>query len=365
MYLPDFAVEQWMNQYENDAKYNLTDTCATALSFNELMDMAADHMKNVVLDYGAITGDEKLKQEILALYQTGSIENITTCHGCLEANQMVMDVLLEPGDHVLAFTPGYQQFYDYPRSLGCSVDTIALDESRGWCCEVSDVTSLIQPHTKMIILNNPNNPTGTYFSMDWIQSLIAACKEKDIYILCDEVYRDFNQDYAISDLYEKGISTGSLSKVFAVAGLRFGWIKANQDIIDRINLRRDYTIISTGPMIDALAYTVLQNKEMLLERNHKQVQANKEIVTKWLESDDRFELVMPQKGTVGFLKYNVDIPSEELARTLLKETGVFFVPGACFGCEYHLRLGFGQSSAQMKMGLSLLSQWMQARQSCE
>ena len=78
-------------------------------------------------------------------------------------------------------------------------------------------------------------------------------KEYHLYILCDEVYQGLGDgEVAISDLYDKGISTASLSKVTSFAGLRLGWVKANYEVIKLINDRRDYHIISTGYLNDYL-----------------------------------------------------------------------------------------------------------------
>ncbi len=358
MRLPDFKVEQWMNDYEGQAVYNLTDTCSKSLTMQELMDLASIDFSELTLDYGQITGDVELKEEILKLYTTGTIDNITTCHGCLEANELVMNTLLEPGDHVITFVPGYQQFYDVPKSLGCQVTCIAFDEAMGWKFDMVTLQEAIQTNTKMLILNNPSNPTGVTFEADELEAIVSLCQENDMYILCDEVYRGFGNDASISDLYDKGIATSSLSKVYALAGLRFGWMKANLDVIHQINVRRDYTMISTGPMIDAFSKHALIHKEEILERNAKMIEANRQIVKDWLQENPMFHVVLPKSGTVSFMKYDFDMKSEELAKRLLEETGVFFVPGSCFDCESHLRLGLGQSSASMEKGLSVLSQWV-------
>lgn len=128
MKLPDFKVEQWMNDYENDAIYNMTDTCVKALTLQELLDFENIDFSNLTLDYDQITGDVELKKEILSLYASGTIDNITTAQGCLQANELVMNTLLEKGDEVIAIVPGYQQFVDIPKSIGCKVSLIELDE---------------------------------------------------------------------------------------------------------------------------------------------------------------------------------------------------------------------------------------------
>lgn len=235
MRLPDFKVEQWMNDYENDAIYNLTDTCVKALTLQELLDLESLDFKDLTLDYGQITGDIDLKKAILTLYKHGTVDNVTTAQGCLQANELVMNTLLEEEDEVITVSPGYQQFVDIPRSIGCKVHEIELYES-DWQVDIESFEQYINSNTKMIILNNPSNPTGTEYSKQFLMCLIDLCRVNDIYILCDEVYRGLNDELSISDIYEKGISTSSLSKVFSLAGLRLGWVKANGDVIIKLIL---------------------------------------------------------------------------------------------------------------------------------
>ena len=339
MRLPDFKVEQWMNDYENDAIYNMTDTCVKALTLKELLDCEDFDFNELTLDYGQITGDVELKKEILSLYASGTIDNITTAQGCLQANELVMNTLLEKGDEVICVVPGYQQFVDVPKSIGCMVRLIEFDEY-DWQVGVKKFRDVFNSSTKMIILNNPSNPTGTEYSNDFLNALIEVCKPYGTYILCDEVYRGLNQEVSISDIYENGISTSSLSKVFSLAGLRLGWIKANEYVIHQINVRRDYSMISTGPLVDKLGWIALKHKD------------------EWLKENPRFECVLPDGGTVCFLKYYFDLKSETFAKLLLAEKGVFFVPGSCFDKEYYFRLGLAQDSKLFKAGLNELSNFV-------
>lgn len=322
MRLSDFKVEQWMNDYENDAIYNMTDTCVKSLTFQELLNLERLDFSKITLDYGQITGDIELKKEILSLYETGSIDNITTTQGCLHANELVMNTLLNRGDEVITVVPGYQQFVDVPKSIGCKVHLIDLSEE-DWQVDIEAFSLKMNEKTKMIILNNPSNPTGTEYSKDFLVKLVKLCKKYGTYILCDEVYRGLNHEVSMSDLYDKGISTSSLSKVFALAGLRLGWVKASQDVIHQINVRRDYSMISTGPLVDQLGLIALKNKEKLILRAKNMILENKKIVQDWLKENPYFEFVMPKGGTVGFLKYYFDLKSESFAKLLLVEKGVF------------------------------------------
>lgn len=358
MKLNDFLTEQWMNDYEGRAVYNMTDTCAQPLTMSELAAMDEDHLLDaMLLDYGTITGDERLKKEILRLYTAGTTDNIATTHGCLAANEMVMHTFLEPGDTVVTFIPGYQQFTDLPASLGCHVRTVSLIEENDWQADEKELREAFNAPVKMVILNNPANPTGRFFDRDFLERLISLCRKDETIILSDEVFRGKDADeISVSDIYEYGISTSGLSKIYSLAGLRMGWVKGPAEMIRRLNVRRDYSFISTGPLADTLAYTALKHQDALAERSRRIILAAKEVYAEWLSHEPNASLVMPEKGTVGFLKYRGNMDSRQLAEELLDEHGVFFVPGSCFGCEGHLRIGLTRDPEMIRGGLGFLSE---------
>lgn len=359
MKIPVFKTEQWMTEHEKNVTYNMTDTCVPSLSLKELTMMDDSRLlDDVILDYGEITGDIRLKKEILKMYQTGTIENITLDHGCLHADEIVMQTLLESGDKVISFTPGYQQFTDYPKSIGCDVIEIPLIEENGWQPDLEKLKQAMQYNIKMIILNNPSNPTGTYLKGDILNELVILAKKQDTYILADEVYLDYRDGSSISDLYEKGISTNSLSKMYGLAGIRLGWVKASKEVIDLINFRRDYSFISTGPLVDTLALIAFHNIDTLLDQGKKVIEENKKIISEFLKDNPNFHLVIPEEGTVSFLQYDGDISSEEFTLGLLEKYSVFYVPGSCFGKENHLRLSFTHDPKKLKTGLELTAKYL-------
>ena len=365
MKLEEFYVETWMTDHENDCLYNLTDTCVTCMSLNELQQLChiniIDDLMNLRVDYGPIVGSDRLKKGILSLYDTGSLDNITTTVGTINANELVLMTLLEKGDHVLTVLPTYQQLYSFPETLGCQVDFIELDEGNNWIPDIDEFKNKITKNTKLICLNSPNNPTGTFIEKDLMLKIIEIARENDCYILCDEVYRGVVNGqlaYSLSDLYDKAITTGSLSKVFSFAGLRLGWVKGPKEIIDLINYRRDYHTICNGPIDDYLASIILENKDLILKRSEAICKENKEYLKQWLKNEKHMSCVIPEYGTVGFLKFDLPLSSIEFAERLQKEEGIFFVPGSCFGVENHVRFGFGNDPKMVKKGLSVLSQWL-------
>ena len=211
----------------------------------------------------------------------------------------------------------------------------------------------------MICLNLPNNPTGTTLDHEEMQQLIQICKKHDLYVLVDEIYRGLYQEESISDLYEKGIATSGLSKVLSTPGLRVGWIKTkDKELIRLINERRDYSIISSGPINDYLGALTLKYSKEILKRNREILEENKCYLKEWLKAHPHLSCVIPKYGTVCFLKYDYKIDSNTFCEKLQEETGVFFVPGCCFDVENHLRFGLANDSQIVKEGLEVFSNWL-------
>ena len=116
------------------------------------------------------------------------------------------------------------------------------------------------------------------------------------YILVDEVYKPFDSSSSVSsivDLYNKGISTNSLSKTYSVPGIRVGWIASNRELADSFRKYRDYTMICAGILDDYLAVHVLKNKELVLQRNKEIIHTNLEIIREWVKNEPRVSLVLP------------------------------------------------------------------------
>ena len=139
-------------------------------------------------------------------------------------------------------------------------------------------------------------------------------------------------------------------------------MKGPKDLIHKINLRRDYTIISSGAFSDMMGTVILNHASLILKRSREIVHKNKEILSSWLKQEELVTCEIPEDGTVCFLHYHLPVDSKTLCVGLQEKTGVFFVPGSCFEKEYHLRFGFTQDPHIIKEGLALLSEYLHAFQ---
>ena len=170
MNIERFGVEEWMDKYESDAKYNITDTCARPMTLKELFALAGEDREDFVealfekeQSYGSIYGLASLKEEIAGLYETITPDDILTQHGATGGNQHVLFSLVRPGDRVVAFSPSYQQFYSTPRALGANVTVLKLRRSNGFLPDLDELRKAAARGLRLVCINDPYNPTGSLF----------------------------------------------------------------------------------------------------------------------------------------------------------------------------------------------------------
>ncbi len=371
MQIRDFGVEIWMNSYENHCKYNIAETCVHSLGVSDVLALANDPLRakddllSLHLTYGAIEGRAQLREQIASLFQKATPENVVTTHGAIGANHLALETLVEPGDHVISVLPTYQQHYSIPESLGAEVSILRLRPENNWLPDLEELRALMRPTTKVVCINNPNNPSGSLMDEAYLQSIVEIVRPFGAYILCDEVYRGLNHvgDYfsaSIFDLYELGISTGSMSKTFSLAGLRLGWITGPSAFIEHIMKHRDYNTISCGVMDEYLAEIALTHREKILDRNRKLLQTNIALLDDWMHHQPHLQYIKPVAGTTAFVHFDYDLSSTEFCERLLKEQGVLLVPGAALDVEEYLRFGYANETGILRSALEALNVFLRS-----
>ncbi|MGB3503512.1 MAG: aminotransferase [Mesorhizobium sp.] len=369
MKIREFGVEQWMNRYETRCDWNLAETCIESLTVSQLLDLAGkgnaflDELLPMKLTYGAIEGSERLRSAIASLFEHQTPENVSVTHGAIGANSLIYQTLVEPGDVVVSVVPTYQQHYSIPESLGADVRLLRLHEKDGFLPDLGRMRELVKGGAKLISLTNPNNPTGALIDRPILEEIVAIAREAGAWILCDEVYRGIDQEgdgftASIADLYEKGISTGSMSKAYSLAGLRLGWIVAPKEIIHAVSVHRDYNTISVGMIDDYLAALALESRDKVLARGRGIVRGNLAMLSEWVEAEPRISWVKPRSGTTAALRYDFDMPSEALCIRLLEQTGVMLTPGSALDMEGYLRIGYANSPEILRDGLARMTPFL-------
>jgi len=369
MQIEPFDVEIWMNEWETKCEWNLAETCVKSLTIAELLALAGkdetclSELMTLKMTYGAIEGSDRLRAAIATLYTHQEVENVIVTHGAIGANMLVHKTLVETGDRVISVVPTYQQHYSIPASIGADVHHLQLREENGFLPDLEELRALALPGTRLIAINNPNNPTGSLMNEAVLQDIVEIARPIGAWILCDEVYRGTNQvgsgmTVSIADIYEKGISTASVSKAFSLAGLRLGWIAAAQELIEKVSRHRDYDTISIGIIDDHFATMALENKQSVLERSQSITRNNLGVLEAWVDAQPRISWVKPRSGTTALLKYDLPMNSHDFCISLLEETGVMFTPGSALGMEGYIRIGYANTPSILKEGLARTSQFL-------
>ena len=373
MKIKPFAVEEWMNAWEVGAKYNIAETCVDSISMNDLFELTGEDKTEFLnrlcarrLSYGDIEGLPEFRKGVCGLYKTLNIENIVPTHGASGANHHVFYSLISPGDRVVSIMPTYQQLYSIPESYGADVQILHLSKENNYLPDLEKLRRLVTPKTKMICINNPNNPTGALMSEQILREIVEIARSADAWILCDEVYRHLSQEDgwcpSIVDLYEKGISVSSMSKVFSLAGLRLGWIATHDmSVVKSCLSHRDYNLVSCGVFDEMLAAVALKHRDKLLERSRKIVRENLQILDDWVGSEPHVSYVKPKAGTTALVYYDLDISSYEFCEEMYKKTGAFVTPGDCFEVPHSMRIGYAYGKQDLIDGLKAISEYIEMK----
>ncbi|KAK4116861.1 PLP-dependent transferase [Canariomyces notabilis] len=387
-----FEVEQWFDRLENTpGVLNVAETCAASVSYDDLVHLCEDKTlpdplrRSQKLTYGAIRGSEQLRQRVASLFGRASeaeplpAGNVIITQGAIGANFLLFYTLIGPGDHVICVYPTYQQLYSVPESLGAEVSLWRLKEENGYVPVVEELEGLVRSNTKMIVINNPNNPTGSTMPKRVLEGIVAFAKQRGIIILSDEVYSPLyhslpdGQDAPPSVLalgYEKTVATGSMSKAFSLAGIRLGWIASrDRSIIEAVAVARDYTTISVSQLDDQVASYALSQPVMrpLLSRNMALAKTNLALLSAFIERHATVcSWVKPTAGTtalVQFKKKGVPVDDPKFVLDLLKTTNVLVMPAnPCFGLgqdfKGFIRFGYVCETEVLIAGLEKLEQYV-------
>ena len=356
MRLHDFALERFFARWEFAADLLLCASDIEGWPLHDLLDLADEdgrrRWQELRLGYTESQGDPALRAEIAALYERVSPDDVLVFSGAEEAIFALHNVLLGAGDHAVIVRPAYQSLAEVARAAGADVSRVELREPDGWRLDVSEVQAALRPNTRLILINEPHNPTGSLSDRATFDRLVELAAESGARLIVDEVYRFLEFELADrlpagADALETGVSIGVMSKSFGLAGLRIGWIATrDRQLLARLAAFKDYTTICGAAPSEALALIALRARDRVLARNRAIVEANLPLLDgffgRW---SGVFEWVRPRGGSIGFPRLVTDRPVDSFAAELVRETGVLILPGTLFAdAGNHFRVGYGRTN---------------------
>ena len=380
-----FELERYFALHEFNAPHLLCCSDIQALTMAETLAEADEECKhlwdNLSLQYTESQGLPQLRTEISRLYDNIAADD-TIVVAPEEGIYLTMRALLSRGDHVVVTSPCYQSLSEIAASIGCRISCWAprggQDEKSDMYFDVADLQSLVRPETKLITVNFPHNPTGCLLSRREFARVIDIARKagsgEGAFVFSDEMYRllEYSVDDrlpAACDAYERAITLSGMSKVFAMPGLRIGWLATRcASVLSRVQELKDFTTICPPAPSEVLALIGLRARDTLLLRNNTLVQRNLELVRAFMQRHaSHFGWTKPRAGPIALLRLRShvgiagatesyaaasaarsgqeEISSRAYCDALVQAHGIMLLPSSVFGFgDRHVRLGLGRSN---------------------
>jgi aspartate/methionine/tyrosine aminotransferase len=366
MKLRPFRIEHFYARHEFTARYMLSSSDAESWSVRELLALEPDATEAFLgqrLGYTESPGAPALRRVIATLYEKATPDDVLVCSSAEEAIFVLYHAYLGPGDHAIVESPGYESALELARSTGAEVSRWPLRWADGWRPDLDALRRLLRPSTRLVYVNTPHNPTGTQLSPEALAEIAGLCRDAGAVLFCDEVYRELEHEPAdrlpaATDLDERAVSLGSMSKAYGLPGLRLGWLVTRDARLRQaaLDLKHYTTICSSAPS-EHLSALALRHREALLARNRDLVRGNLALLDDFFaRRADRFAWVRPQAGPIGFPRVLAREGASALCQRLLDATGILLLPGEVFDEPDHVRIGFGR--ANLPEVLARLDAWL-------
>ncbi|CAB3755194.1 aminotransferase class I/II-fold pyridoxal phosphate-dependent enzyme [Paraburkholderia solisilvae] len=355
MKLTPFKLERYFAEHEFTARYLLCSSDPESMSVSELLAYepgSSEGLEQTWLGYTEYPGAPALRAELAKqLYTLTGADQIIVHTGAQEAIYSFMNTMFAPGDHLIVHMPGYQSHYSIAQDRGLAVTPWMARESAGWSLDLDELTQLLRPETKALVVCFPHNPTGYLPSADQFNAIIDFARHHNLLLFSDEVYRGLELDPAqrlpaACDVYERAISLGALAKSHGLAGLRIGWIATrDREVLQRMSTFKDYLTISNSAPSEYLATIAVRHTAAMTRRATDITRANLQLLDAFFARHEKtFEWRKPRAGTIAFPRLK-NTSAHEFCERLLKQTGVLLLPSTLLDHgDANFRIGFGRKN---------------------
>jgi capreomycidine synthase len=357
-------LENWLRDYYFDMTIDLGCSGVEPYSFGELkrlFKLTEADLDQVIFRDSRSLGGLELRDAIARRWGNGDNNRVMVTHGSSEAMYLVMHALLRAGDEVIVLDPAYQSLFSIADSIGCKLKRWRLRFDRQFVPDIDEFKRLIGPHTRMVIVNFPHNPTGVSLNDEQQEELISVIEKVGAYLFWDGAFSELvYEGLPLPNpalRYERAISIGTLSKAYGLPGLRVGWCFAPREVLDRCIHLRDYITLALSPLVELVARLAIEKADDLLSSRLLRAHTNLELLAAWVERHQNYaQWIRPKGGVSAFLRFGGIKDIEAFCHHLAQKHCVLLVPGTCFNHESFVRLGFGGSTSELKQGLSYLSE---------
>jgi aspartate aminotransferase len=283
---------------------------------------------------------------------TVDAEQVLVAPGCKMALSLTMMALIEPGDEVLYPDPSFPIYPSFTRGLGARAVAYRLLEKNQFQADMAEIAAKITPKTRVLILNSPNNPTGTVFTESVLRQIADLARKHDLWIISDEVYArilfqgDYQSVWAMPGMAERTVIVDGFSKSFAMTGWRLGYAVAKKEVIDALDMLVLNTFTCTAEFTQVAAVEALQDSTNAVPAMVEEYRKRRDLFVARLNKIPGFRCQSPDGAFYAWVNIeDTGLPAEEVQKLLLEEAGVAGIAGAAFGVEGKKYLRFSLVSA--------------------
>lgn len=314
---------------------------------------------------------EAISQYMRKLHEKSvPIQRIAAIDSGVSGLMLTMQMLLDPGDKMVAVTPIWPNITEIPKILGAHVERVPLAiKNNRWALDTEQLLKALTPNTKLLVINSPNNPTGWTINDNEIDMVLAHCRKYGIWILADDVYErlihDKNRKSAPSFIsrFEDGdriISVNSFSKAWNMTGWRLGWITAPEEIIKNLSKVIEYNASCIFEPVQRAGATALENGEDTVAEFRLHLRKTRKLLVDNLMQIPR--AIIPEADGAMYVFFRLEDYDDtvQLAKDLIRNAGIGLAPGGAFGAEGNgwLRWCHAVETEKLNAGIARLKKYL-------
>lgn len=324
----------------------------------EIIEAAYESLKKGKTKYSSSAGEKTLREALADIYNV-SVDNVVISGGSKWAIFATMYLMLKSGGNVIIPTPHWTTYELIAKTLGAEAKFLKTSLESGWNIDLEELEKLIDDKTRLIVLNNPNNPTSKVLDDKTVGEIVRLADSRGVTILSDEVYADisFVKVKSVLDFSENHVVINSFSKTFAMTGWRVGYIIANKDLAEKIVKLNEITITNIPAFIQEAALKALELRHEIASKIREKFLERANLACEILGKTD-LKFSKPEAPFYLFPKRE-GLDSERFALELL-DRGVAIAPGSTFGdYKEHFRIALTVPDEEVKLGLKIISEALQ------
>ena len=316
---------------------------------------------------------EALAQYVSGLHRPTVPDQVAATSAGVNALMIASQLLVDPGDRVVEVVPLWPNLQEIPRILGARVETLALDFGvSGWSLDLERLLDALQPGTRALYLNSPNNPTGWTITREQQRSILEHCRRLGIWIFADDAYERIYfgagadaggvapsfLDLASPD--ERVISTNTFSKTWLMPGWRLGWLVVPAELGGDLGKLIEYNTSCAPVFVQRAGVVALKEGEPVIARTRERFRRARDFLVRELNAIEGIEAASPSGTMYVFFRVRGMTDSLGFCKRLVREVGLGLAPGSAFGPdgEGFVRWCFASSEDRLALGIERLRRAM-------